>query len=90
MRYQIDEKTTKMNYRYICPQTYLVFSCRIIKCSLELEMSNMQVASTKIREAPLNSLTVDTLIQDKGRKITKNSGNYYLQICFRNDVIQIT
>ena len=21
MRYQIDEKTTKMNYRYLCPQT---------------------------------------------------------------------
>ena len=21
MRYQIDEKTTTMNYRYICPQT---------------------------------------------------------------------
>ena len=49
MRYQIDEKTTTMNYRYICPQTILgVYMQNYkLKCSLELEMPNMQVASTK-------------------------------------------
>ena len=79
-----------MNYRYICPQT--IFGIFMQNYKMFIGTRDAKHASGKYltREAPLNSLTVDTSIQDKGRKIAKNSGNYYLQICFANDVIQIT
>ena len=48
---QCDIKSTKRPQRWTIDifalKLYLVFTYRIIKCSLELEMPNMQVASTK-------------------------------------------
>ena len=81
MRYQIELKISAMKSSIysssadiIADIFLLVFTCRIVKCLLKLEMPNMQVTNSKFyfpREVTIEEL--DSLHTDTGQRRENNN-----------------